>query len=137
MNTLPHRVDRNKTPDLHKLPALGAPLCFEAEGGLDRGHIDHFCRTRQLGLFTPVDPAFLRLLMVNGVRWLWVYERPRRWQMRRYLVDTWRLLQWLDASAKLGAPWEAVDENGETWFLIPAHLVERRRFTRHGGKVRQ
>ena len=138
MTSIAQHLNRDKTSlNLHKLPALGAPLTFEAEGGIDRGAIDDFCKTRQLGLYTPIDPAFARLLFTNGVRHLWVYERPGRWQVRRYLVDVGALLAWWNASAKLGAPWLMTDERGDEWMLLPAHLLERRRFTRHGGKVTQ
>lgn len=71
MNTL---SQKRRNFNLAKLPSLGEPLTFEEGSWLDQGAIDDFCKTRALGLYLPIDPEFLRLLLKNDVRQLWIYE---------------------------------------------------------------
>lgn len=135
MTSLAQPLYRNKTSlNLHKLPAVGGAIRFE-DAGLDRGYIDNFGKLTELGLYLPLDPDFARLLVRNGIKHLWLYHRPRRWQLRRYVLDVGALLAWWQASIRTGNPWEVTDESGEDWLLVPVHLLERRRFTKFGGKV--
>jgi hypothetical protein len=93
------------------------------------------------GCFNLLAPNLLTLLAKNNVRFLWLYERrcvksrQWRWITRRYLLDIQALVQWLVTSRALGHPYYCVDDRGDAWLLVPAHLLERRRYTRHGGKI--
>lgn len=125
---LAHTVNKSN------LPTLGDPLRFE-DFALDKGYIDNFARTGKLGYFIPIDPAFFRLLLKNKVRGLWVYHRVGRWNVHRYVVTVERLLRCLAVCANMGYPWLMEDEDGNEWILIPCQILERRRFTKYGGRL--
>ena len=136
---LPRKRLDDKT--LFSLPSLGSRVKFDAAGGLDRGFIDNFSTVDEIGLFNLLAPNLLTLLAKNNVRFLWLYERrcvksrQWRWITRRYLLDVQALVQWLVTSRALGHPYYCVDDRGDAWLLVPAHLLERRRYTRQGGKI--